>query len=385
MRNAGNASDHDSISGSPLMSVFGFEQTPPLNSSSPHGASTPQNITFEHSRSRSNSSTPKSEQHTIDPGWNRLNRSESHPIGSAGPFDQTQHLQDAKRPLRSAPHAYILSSNFFNSVPSPAGHGDFKQGGTRFVPNSADIRHSSPSMPPPRLAEDRPFKRRKPEHSTGSPSVNNSDANTPNTDPPTPYSPFLPPPLTPNSLLGTDDAPPTDGTRQDELVYLPSDPRRLSVQSLINGPQAHNGIPGIERGRQYPIADSKYTTYGYDLGLPDYDSPRNNDHAAIAVFSPPSDTLNLEHYIPFGSVKPHSKVFVFEKRGYYVKPVPIRIPRLLEPLPPLLQENPMNLLYFHHFVNCTARVLVPHDCEGNPFRYVLPQSELAVTLYCLIC
>lgn len=34
----------------------------------------------------------------------------------------------------------------------------------------------------------------------------------------------------------------------------------------------------------------------------------------------------------------------------------------------------MNLLYFHHFLNHTARILVPHDCERNPFRLILPES-----------
>jgi hypothetical protein len=366
------------------MSVFGFEHTPPLNPSSPQGAPTPQNIASQHSRSHSNSSTSQSKQDKVDPGLDMLNWSGSHPIGSAGPFDQTQYLQDAKTPVRSAPHAYIPSSNFFDSVLWSTGHGNFEQGGTGFVSNNADVPHSSPSMPPPRLAGDKPFKRRKSEYSTDSPSVITSDVNTPNTGPPTPYSPFLPPPLTPNSPIDNDDASPMDGSKQGDPVYIPSDPRRLSVQSLINGPQAPHNNSGIGCGREYPIADSKYTTYGYDLGFPDYDSPRNNDHAAIAVFSPPSVTLNFEPYISFGSVKPRGKITVFDTGGYYVKPVPIRIPRSLEPFPPLLQENPMNLLYFHHFVNCTARILVPHDCERNPFRYVLPQSELAVTLYCLI-
>lgn len=35
----------------------------------------------------------------------------------------------------------------------------------------------------------------------------------------------------------------------------------------------------------------------------------------------------------------------------------------------------MNLLYFHHFLNHTARILVPHDCSENPFRNILPQSN----------
>lgn len=44
------------------------------------------------------------------------------------------------------------------------------------------------------------------------------------------------------------------------------------------------------------------------------------------------------------------------------------------PCTQLLLENPMNLLYFHHFLNHTARILVPHDCERNPFRLILPES-----------
>jgi hypothetical protein len=63
--------------------------------------------------------------------------------------------------------------------------------------------------------------------------------------------------------------------------------------------------------------------------------------------------------------------------GYYDKPVVVRIPRIMEPLPAKLRENPMNLMYFHHFLNHTARVLVPHDDpESNPFRTILPQMAL---------
>lgn len=41
----------------------------------------------------------------------------------------------------------------------------------------------------------------------------------------------------------------------------------------------------------------------------------------------------------------------------------------------------MNLLYFHHFIDHTARILVPHDCEKNPFRTILPGSKNAAILY----
>ncbi|KAL1646669.1 hypothetical protein SLS61_007743 [Didymella pomorum] len=131
-----------------------------------------------------------------------------------------------------------------------------------------------------------------------------------------------------------------------------------------------------EARRRYPVRDSVSTTYGYDLGLPDFDTPRNKDDSAIAVFSPEIGTRELHSDFPFDDAEPRTRDMAFGKGGYYVKPVPIRIPKSLEPLPPILMENKMNLLYFHHFINHTARILVPHDCEKNPFRQILP--EMAV-------
>ncbi|KAF3768895.1 hypothetical protein M406DRAFT_249113, partial [Cryphonectria parasitica EP155] len=46
-------------------------------------------------------------------------------------------------------------------------------------------------------------------------------------------------------------------------------------------------------------------------------------------------------------------------KGFYEQPLQVRIPRDLEPLPAKLLENPMNLLYFHHFMNHTAKALAP--------------------------
>ena len=58
------------------------------------------------------------------------------------------------------------------------------------------------------------------------------------------------------------------------------------------------------------------------------------------------------------------------------KPRSTGIPRSLEPMPPILRENMKNRMYFKHFLNFTARLLVPHDCSENPFKMVLPQSTL---------
>jgi hypothetical protein len=194
---------------------------------------------------------------------------------------------------------------------------------------------------------------------------------------PIPYSPYPAMPLTPLSVGSEGNIMQTSLTPQNS-AQSPPDVRRVSVQSLINDlPKKRPGPPGVEaeRGRQYPIADSAFTTYGYDLGLPDIDTPRNNDFSAIAIFSPQSDTMGFDDDTPYGSAEPHGKDMAFESGGYYAKPVPIRISKSLEPLPPLLMENQMNLLYFHHFINHTARVLVNHDCERNPFRQILPESK----------
>ncbi|KAF2652086.1 C6 zinc finger domain-containing protein [Lophiostoma macrostomum CBS 122681] len=156
--------------------------------------------------------------------------------------------------------------------------------------------------------------------------------------------------------------------------------RRLSVQALLSPPPNTDTLAAVSPGRQYPIQDSTTTTYGYDLGHPDLDTPKNDDIKAITIFSPPSSDLmdfdNDSSFGTYGSADTRGKDMAFEEGGYYARPVPIKISKSLEPLPPLLLENPMNLLYFHHFLNHTARILVPHDCEQNPFRQILP--EMAV-------
>ena len=55
--------------------------------------------------------------------------------------------------------------------------------------------------------------------------------------------------------------------------------------------------------------------------------------------------------------------------------VPYHIPRGLVPLPDILREKPVNLLYYHHFMNHTARTLITHDCPSNPFKMILPKSK----------
>lgn len=197
-----------------------------------------------------------------------------------------------------------------------------------------------------------------------------TDAPSPYSVPPaTPYSSFVGTPLTPGSSIASDESTLKSGPRSLAVPYQPSpDPRRLSVNDLLI-----DSTPR-ERTPRYPNLDpnSGTTTYGHDIGRPDLDTPRNDDISAIALFSPPV-SYGAVNYFASERADEQQKSFAFEADGYYAKPVPIKIPKAFEPLPSLLLENRMNLLYFHHFLNHTARILVPHDCEQNPFRNVLPQ------------
>lgn len=155
-------------------------------------------------------------------------------------------------------------------------------------------------------------------------------------------------------------------------------PRRLSVQSLLSGPSADYQSPANHRSPHYPKADvDGATIYGYDHGLPDLDIPKNNDAIAISPQSPASVRLDLHSPFAIGSASSspaQPKEQAFERGGYYAQPVPIKISKEFEPLPHYLTDSPMNLLYFHHFLNHTARILAPHDCPDNPLKSILPRS-----------
>lgn len=114
--------------------------------------------------------------------------------------------------------------------------------------------------------------------------------------------------------------------------------------------------------------------YGLDCGRPDLDLNKNDDHAAIDVNSA------LKSMIP-GRRTSHTGQYSSRNTeyAYYASPVPINIPRHLSPLPSLLLDNPINLMYFHHYINHTARILIPHDCENNPFSSVMPSSKSSPT------
>ena len=185
----------------------------------------------------------------------------------------------------------------------------------------------------------------------------------------------LPTPPAPASISRTSyGSPAENSTVSRQLpasIRTSSDPRRLSVNSLLSSPTA------LESANQM-------VSYGTDKGFPDLDIPRNEDRHVLEGSTPvllrsPDHNFSdggSSHFHPEFGFRLHGTRATHGTDRYYAQPVLVEIPRSLEPLPPVLLENQMNLLYFHHFLNHTARILVPHDCSENPFRIILPQSML---------
>lgn len=204
-------------------------------------------------------------------------------------------------------------------------------------------------------------------------------------------------PSTPNNYFSNTSNPLTPAMSSGSaLSGDPSDDRRISVSSLLSedtsGGERRSSSTTVDpqpsrRGSLFMtlVTYSDTETYGHDRGNPDLDIPRNNDTQAISGASPSEHSdfdswlSNADVGVPEFGFGLESRATVFAPGGYYASPVPIKIPCKLEPLPAALSENPMNLLYFHHFLNHTARILVPHDCPENPFKTILPKSRFSLS------
>ena len=156
------------------------------------------------------------------------------------------------------------------------------------------------------------------------------------------------------------------------------DDRTLSIDLPVSKPQQEDEAEDYE---------DRFHEFGFDQGRTDLDYPRNDDANALIPYSPNTLRQVDSDRFPSPSYAGSTNGFGFglqpkstriDTQGYYAQAVPIRIPSSLLPLPELLRDNPMNLLYFHHFLNHTARILVPHDCADNPFRRILPQRTWVI-------
>ena len=206
-------------------------------------------------------------------------------------------------------------------------------------------------------------------------------------------------PPTPAASSGSEDNHHNYAKPSPQFMDSPST-RRVSIQSLVSGTSPAES-PG-EGGFQCRVNDtsssfSEKRTYGFDHGFPDLDIPKNKDEDALSPYTPKTTAaspasfsdadldLNLdENPSEFGFLldlpTEMQQQTQQEVKSYYSRIVKVEISTSLGPLPPELQSHQMNLLYFHHFVDHTARILVPYDCSENPFKTLLPKSMFLIFL-----
>lgn len=200
------------------------------------------------------------------------------------------------------------------------------------------------------------------------------------------YSPSkYPNPMpTPAASTTSDENNPPPSSKTQAITDNP-DLRRLSVKSLLSDDteQPDHGGESIPSLPSFDLL----LEYGVDRGFPDLDLPKNNDSLALNGLTPAMSSPGLYRHGSNGAADNQDAFAEFgiaiystdpahSERGYYADAVTVSIPKSLGELPPTLRDNPMNLLYFHHFLNHTARILVPHDCNENPFRTILPKMAL---------
>ena len=190
------------------------------------------------------------------------------------------------------------------------------------------------------------------------------------------------PPSPATSSIGSDDSQPC----RQRPVSLPQQDRRMSIESLISGSSyAGSNSEGFFGSQVSSSGDSsREVYYGIDPGYPDFDIPFNDDQEALSARVPPliatpssmmSPRTNARSKFRGSGSPTNTSASPWSQTPFYKTPIQVKLPKNFEPLPYILLVEPMNLLYFHHFICHTARILVPHDCSGNPFRKILPKSE----------
>lgn len=164
-------------------------------------------------------------------------------------------------------------------------------------------------------------------------------------------------PATPASIHSDD---PYKARSSPRAMAEAPDLRRLSVNSLLSGPPGmpskgnHGYVSSDSDAQSWPPThiQEETTTWGIDSGFKDLDIGKNDDMNALVGSPPTASRDHLDLVLDEdGEMQPVEFGFgmktndtAFENGGYYDKPVPVSIPRVLEPLPNKLLENPMNLL-----------------------------------------
>lgn len=163
-----------------------------------------------------------------------------------------------------------------------------------------------------------------------------------------------------------------ESSHSKRRVSISQPDRRMSIESLISGSYTSSVDGALTGTMSLPSQSTTPKSYhGVDPGYPDFDIYYNHD---VTALNDASFTTNASPKRPDTYPGVDCQFSKVPHKAFYKSPIKVRIPDEFEPLPDLLKE-PMNLLYFHHFISHTARILVPHDCAGNPFRKILPRSK----------
>ncbi|KAF3916700.1 hypothetical protein ABW20_dc0106096 [Dactylellina cionopaga] len=166
--------------------------------------------------------------------------------------------------------------------------------------------------------------------------------------------------------------PTTTAGMSSQLYYAspitpPSNQETIRGNPYISSDKSHRR--SVENfAQEYPGFASRFVSNGESYGNQhNHNSPPYSvgivDAEADAVEELHSATLDSKGSDGYATIKGH--------------PAYLSLPKELNPLPQTISGNQQNSVYFQHFLSETAPLLVPHDCNGNPFKSILPQTYSA--------
>ncbi|EPS42256.1 hypothetical protein H072_3807 [Dactylellina haptotyla CBS 200.50] len=166
--------------------------------------------------------------------------------------------------------------------------------------------------------------------------------------------------------------PSTSAGLSSQLYYAspvtpPSDQSTIRGNPYISGDKSHHRRSVENFAQDYPGYASRFVQPGDSYGN---QHNHNSPPFTVGIVDAEADAVEDLHSASLDSKGSDGYATIKGHHAY------LQLPKELNPLPQSMSGNPQSQVYFQHFLSETAPLLVPHDCNGNPFKSVLPQMAM---------
>jgi len=167
-----------------------------------------------------------------------------------------------------------------------------------------------------------------------------------------------------------------------KLLQRPSSSLEIPVEDEQSVCPRTQGYPSMHYfATLLSLSDDEWL-YFLDSGKEDLDIAARSGPVTILGAEDMRRSSDDSSEYTYGKARPTDFNDILFRYSCYEKLVSRQMPRHLLSLPDVSISNPTNLLYFHHFIDNTASLLVGHDCSCNPFKSIVPRSKTQSSKFC---